>query len=106
MQLNSNKVGQSATHTTGAESLSMLEWTFQSNLGSTDADLQNIAISMFSQLGLNATIWVPLVLDFRCHFSHIAGKLENMERHVSRITRRKFFVRPQTRRLLSGQSAA
>jgi hypothetical protein len=106
IQLHSNNVGQSATHTTGAESLSMLEWTFQSNLGSTDNDLQNIAISMFCQLGITATIWVPLVLDFRCHFSHIAGQLENMDRHVSRITRRKFFVRPQARRLLSRRSAA
>jgi hypothetical protein len=49
-------------------------------------------------------MWLPLVTNFRYHFSQIAGRLENMDRYVSRISRRKFFIRPQTRKVLRQQS--
>ena len=104
--LQSGKVRQSITHWTETEYLSVLKWTFQMKLGGTDNKLQSVAISMLNQLNITATIWVPLVLDFRCHFSQIAGRLENMDRHISRISHRKFFVRPEARRLLSQRSAA
>jgi hypothetical protein len=94
-----------ATLTTHAEYLSLFEWTRQTLTNKpVDAQLEATAVSILRKQGLTPSMWLPLVTNFRYHFSQIAGRLENMDRYVSRISRRKFFIRPQTRKVLRQQS--
>ena len=94
-----------ATLTAHAEYLSLFEWTRQTLTNKpVDAQLEATAVSILRKQGLTPSMWLPLVTNFRYHFSQIAGRLENMDRYVSRISRRKFFIRPQTRKVLRQQS--
>ena len=101
---NSN-VRQSVTLMPHADYLSLLDWTYKVLTDtSADAQMEHTVISMLSHRDISASVWLPLVVDFGYHFSQIAGRLETMDKHLSRISRRRFFVRPQARRLLRQQS--
>jgi hypothetical protein len=84
--------------------LTLLEMTCQA-ITQTPADTQliNTLDRLLSRQGISASVWLSLVMNFSYNFSQIAGRLENMDRHVSRISRRRFFVRPHTRKLLRQQ---
>lgn len=87
------------------EYTNLLDWTHQA-LAEIPSDtlLENAAKVMLWKRDITASVWLALVMNFEYHFSQIAGRLENMDRHVSRISHRRFFVRPQARRLLRQQS--
>ncbi|MEY2724865.1 MAG: hypothetical protein RLZZ458_732 [Planctomycetota bacterium] len=96
---------ESVTRITHAEYLSLFEWTHQTLTNKpVDTQLATTVLCLFQKRGITPSMWLPLVINFRYHFSQIAGLLENMDRHVSRISRRRLFVRPQARRLLRQQS--
>ena len=69
-----------------------------------DTQLMNTLDRLLSRHDISASVWLSLVMNFSYSFSQIAGQLESMDRHVSRISRRRFFVRPHTRKLLRQQS--
>jgi hypothetical protein len=79
----------------------LLDWTHQKlTAGLADAQHEGPVISILRQRQITVGMWFPLILNFADSFTQIAGRLENMDRHVSRIRRRRFYVRPPTRRLL------
>jgi hypothetical protein len=93
------------TLTTRTEYLSLFEWTRRALTNKpVDAQLETTVVFILQKQGLTPSMWLPLVTNFRYHFGQIAGRLENMDRYVSRISRRKFFIRPQTRKVLRQQS--
>ena len=104
-QPQSGDLRESITLMTKSDYQRLLEWTFKTITNApADAQLDNTVISTLRQMQITTSAWLPLVINFRQHFSQIAGRLENMDRHVSRISHRRFFVRPQARRLLREQS--
>jgi hypothetical protein len=104
-QPQNKSLSELVTLTTNAEYLSLFEWTRETLTNKpVDAQLEATVLSILRKQGLTPSMWLPLVMDFRYHFSQIAGRLENMDRYVSRISRRRLFVRPQARRLLRQQS--
>ena len=103
----SSTTRESVTLMTNTAYMNLLDWTHRTLVNMpTDPQLERTVISLLWHRDISASIWFPLVVDFRHHFSHIAGRLENMDRCVSLISRRRFFVRPQTRRLLRQQSGS
>jgi len=83
----------------------LLDWTHQVlTAGPADTQQDAAVISILSQRQITMGMWFPLVMNFADSFAQIAGRLENMDRHLSRIRRRRFYVRPQTRRLLHQHS--
>jgi hypothetical protein len=83
----------------------LLDWTHQKlSAGPANTPQDAAVISILSQRQITMGMWFPLILNFTDYFTQIAGRLESMDRHVSRIRHRRFYVRPQTRRLLHQQS--
>ena len=96
---------QSLTQMDQTNYQNLLDWTHQTlTAGLADTQQDATVISILSQRQITLEMWFPLILNFADYFTQIAGRLENMDRHVSRIRRRRFYVRPQTRRLLHQHS--
>jgi hypothetical protein len=74
-------------------------WTFRRILFGSETTLPPQGAAILQKLGINEMIWIKLVSRFSDHFSQIAGKPQLMDSYRSRISRRRFFVRPLTRQL-------
>jgi hypothetical protein len=100
-----NQSRQSLTQMNQKDYQKLLDWTHQT-LTTGVADMQQEApvIPILVQRQITCGMWFPLVVNFGDYFTQIAGRLENMDRQISRIRHRRFYVRPQTRRILCQHS--
>ncbi|MEY3459326.1 MAG: hypothetical protein RL215_2483, partial [Planctomycetota bacterium] len=73
-------------------------------LGRAKMNLQALAAAKLLQPDLTSESWLILVRSFGKAFSHIAGQIEAMEACRTRISRRRFHIRPIARMLLAGCS--
>jgi hypothetical protein len=89
-----------------AEYLSLVKSSCNALLGIEKMNLQAQAAAKLLQPNLTAESWLILVRSFSKAFSHIAGEIEHIEACRTRITRRRFYIRPLARMLLSGCSRA
>jgi hypothetical protein len=89
---------------TQADYLNLVESTCNALLGRAKMNLQALAAAKLLQPDLTSESWLILVRSFGKAFSHIAGQIEAMEACRTRISRRRFHVRPIARMLLAGCS--
>ena len=89
---------------TQSEYLSLVKSSCNALLGLEKMNLPAQVAAKLLQPDLTSESWLILIKSFGKAFSHIAGQIENMEACRTRITRRRFYVRPIARMLLAGCS--
>jgi hypothetical protein len=84
-----------------AEYIQLLDWTARQIVpgkrGSTPAE----APPIFERLKLRSETWCELVANFGVYFSLVAGQPERVDNYRSRLRQQRFYLKSQTRQLLS-----
>jgi hypothetical protein len=84
-----------------AEYLSLVKSSCNALLGLEKMNLQAHAAAKLLQPNLTSESWMILVRSFGKAFSHVAGEIKNIEACRTKITRRRFFIRPLARMLFA-----
>ena len=76
-----------------------LSWTLSEIIGELKHPVPLQVERLFAAHGITGEVWLILVVHYPRLFSLISGRPETMDAHISRITRRHFYVRPAARSL-------
>jgi hypothetical protein len=98
-ETNSYRNRRSTHQTQWSTNCTTLIWTLSGIIGEMKHPIPLQAERLLAAHGITGEVWLMLVVHYPRLFSLISGRPEKMDAHISRISRRHFYVRPAARSL-------